>query len=88
LSESLLNAAATKFDQVEVYRIESESHPVSFESNKLKEIMRRDTSGVALRVIDDGRVGFTSTTNVAREGELESTKSTIRRVTTAHWVPS
>jgi PmbA protein len=77
LSESLLNAAATKFDQVEVYRIESESHPVSFESNKLKEIMRRDTSGVALRVIDDGRVGFTSTTNVAREGELVDLAATL-----------
>jgi PmbA protein len=77
LSESLLNAAATKFDQVEVYRIESESHPVSFESNKLKEIMRRDTSGVALRVIDDDRVGFTSTTNVAREGELVDLAATL-----------
>ena len=77
MSESLLNAAATKFDQVEVYRIESESHPVSFESNKLKEIMRRDTSGVALRVIDDGRVGFTSTTNVAREGELVDLAATL-----------
>jgi len=70
LSESLLNAAASKFDQAEVYRIESESHPVSFESNKLKEIMRRDTSGVALRVIDDGRIGFTSTTDAEREIEL------------------
>ncbi|MCX8277689.1 MAG: TldD/PmbA family protein [Dehalococcoidia bacterium] len=77
MSESLLNAAAAKFDQVEVYRIESESHPVSFESNKLKEIMRRDTSGVALRVIDDGRVGFTSTTNVAREGELVDIAATL-----------
>ena len=71
MSESLLNAAAAKFDQAEVYRIESESHPVSFESNKLKEIMRRDTSGVALRVIDDGRIGFTSTTDAAREGGLK-----------------
>jgi PmbA protein len=70
LSESLLNAAASKFDQAEVYRVESESHPVSFESNKLKEIMRRDTSGVALRVIDDGRIGFTSTTDADRESEL------------------
>ena len=77
MSESLLNAAAAKFDQVEVYRIESESHPVSFESNKLKEIMRRDTSGVALRVIDDGRVGFTSTTNVAREGKLVDIAATL-----------
>jgi PmbA protein len=70
LSESLLNAAASKFDEAEVYRIEMESHPVSFEANRLKEIMRRDTSGVALRVIDNGRIGFTSTTDASRESEL------------------
>ena len=70
MSESLLTAATSKFGQAEVYRVESESHPVSFESNKLKEIMRRDTSGVALRVIDDKRIGFTSTTNSEREMEM------------------
>ncbi|MEK9675452.1 MAG: TldD/PmbA family protein [Chloroflexota bacterium] len=70
MSESLIQAASSRFDQAEVYRIESESHPVSFESNKLKEIMRRDTSGVALRVIDDGRIGFSSTTDASREEEL------------------
>lgn len=70
MSESLLKAASARFDQVEIYRVESESHPVSFEANRLKEIMRRDTSGVALRVIDDGRIGFSSTTDAAREAEL------------------
>jgi PmbA protein len=77
LSESLLNAAAAKFDQAEVYRIEMESHPVSFEANRLKEIMRRDTSGVALRVIDDGRIGFTSTTDASRESELVDRAATL-----------
>ncbi|MDA1280522.1 MAG: TldD/PmbA family protein [Chloroflexi bacterium] len=70
MSESLLKAASARFDQAEVYRVESESHPISFESNRLKEIMRRDTSGVALRVIDDGRIGFSSTTDASREMEL------------------
>jgi PmbA protein len=77
LSESLLNAAAAKFDEAEVYRIEMESHPVSFEANRLKEIMRRDTSGVALRVIDDGRIGFTSTTDASRESELVDRAATL-----------
>ncbi|MQG88940.1 MAG: TldD/PmbA family protein [SAR202 cluster bacterium] len=70
MSESLLDSAVSRFDEAEVYRVESESHPVLFESNKLKEAMRRDTSGVALRVIDQGRLGFTSTTDVNREIEL------------------
>ena len=77
MSESLLNAAASKFDEAEVYRIEMESHPVSFESNRLKEIMRRDISGVALRVIDDGRIGFTSTTDASRESELVERAATL-----------
>lgn len=70
MGELLLDVASSRFDQAEVYRIESESHPVSFESNHLKEIMRRDTSGVALRVIDRGRIGFSSTTDATREAEL------------------
>lgn len=79
MSESLLNAATAKFDQAEVYRVESESHPVSFEANRLKEIMRRDTSGVALRVIDAGRIGFSSTTDAARESELVDRAGSLAR---------
>jgi PmbA protein len=79
LSESLLSAASARFDQAEVYRIESESHPVSFEANRLKEIMRRDTSGVALRVIDDGRIGFSSTTDAGREAELVDRVGSLAR---------
>ena len=77
MGESLLNAATDKFDEAEVYRIEMESHPVSFESGKLKEIIRRDTSGVALRVIDNRRIGFTSTTDAARESELVDRAATF-----------
>ena len=72
-----MNAATDKFDEAEVYRIEMESHPVSFESGKLKEIIRRDTSGVALRVIDNRRIGFTSTTDAARESELVDRAATL-----------
>jgi len=39
--------------------------------------MRRDTSGVALRVIDDGRIGFTSTTDASRESELVDRAATL-----------
>ena len=70
MSDDLLERARARFGQAEVYRLESESHPVSFEANKLKEIMRRDQSGVALRVIHDGRIGFTSTTNPELEDAL------------------
>ena len=70
MAEDLLKKAKEKYGQAEVYRVRSESHPVSFENNRLKEVMRRDQAGVALRVISDGRVGFSSTTNPEREAEL------------------
>lgn len=53
-----------------MYSVRSESHPISFENNRLKEVMRRDQAGVALRIIDNGRIGFTSTTNPDKESEL------------------
>ncbi len=42
------------------------SAPVSFEYDKLKEIAYREASGVGLRIIRDGRIGFTSTSNPSR----------------------
>ncbi len=70
MTEELLNSAKRKYGQAEVYRVRSESHPVSFENNRLKEVMMREQAGVALRVISNGRIGFSSTTNPERESEL------------------
>ena len=70
MTDTILKEATRRFGQAEVYRLETESHPVSFESNRLKEISSSQQSGVALRVIDDGRIGFTSTTNPDIEPDL------------------
>jgi len=70
MSLELLRVASRRFDHAETYRVESSSEPVSFEANRLKEVSRRDVSGVALRVVDGGRVGFSSTTDPAAEGTL------------------
>lgn len=48
--------------QAEVYRVSNEETPVRFETNRLKELNSRHTSGVALRVIANGRIGFASST--------------------------
>ena len=58
------------FDQAEVYRVSSESQPIGFETNRLKEASRRDTSGAALRVIKDGHLGLSATTDPAAESGL------------------
>jgi PmbA protein len=54
--------------QAEVYAVASEETPVRFEANKLKELNARHTSGVAIRVVVDGRIGFASST---RPGDVE-----------------
>jgi len=48
----------------------STSAPVSFEYDKLKEMGYREASGVGLRIIHEGQVGFTSTSNPARFPDL------------------
>lgn len=77
MTEDLLKKAKEKYGDAEVYRVRSESHPVSFENNRLKEVMRRDQAGVALRVISNGRIGFSSTTNPEREPELVDRVGTL-----------
>ncbi len=63
LIESILDAARKRgVQQAEVLRVESEETPVVFEANRLKEINSRHSSGFALRVIVDGRIGFASST--------------------------
>ncbi len=77
MTEDLLKSAKDRYGDAEVYRVRSESHPISFENNRLKEVMRRDQAGVALRVISDGRIGFSSTTNPERESELVDRVGTL-----------
>jgi PmbA protein len=55
-------------DQAEVFFVQSEETPVKFETNRLKEINSRHTSGAALRVIAGGRIGFASST---KPGDVE-----------------
>jgi len=63
LIESILDAAKKRgVQQAEVLRVESEETPVVFEANRLKEINSRHSTGSALRVIVDGRIGFASST--------------------------
>ncbi len=60
----ILDIASKYVDSAEVYYLESKSTPVNFESNKLKSVETKDISGVALRVIKDGKLGFSSTTDL------------------------
>jgi PmbA protein len=54
--------------QAEAYQVSNEEMPVRFEANRLKELNSRHTSGVAIRVIANGRIGFASST---RPGDVD-----------------
>lgn len=50
--------------QGELYHLQTRTLPVEFRSGKLESIKSKELEGVALRVIDNGRLGFGTTTNV------------------------
>lgn len=61
--EQVLDMARSRVEQAEVYEFEAETTPVSFEANRLKTIQTKQTHGLALRVVKNGRVGLASTTD-------------------------
>ncbi len=61
VAENVLEMAAKAAEQAEVYMLTYEETPVAFEGNRLKSIMTRQSSGIALRIIKNGRIGFAST---------------------------
>ena len=64
LEEEVLALAQKHADQAEVFFVSSRSIPVSYEGNRLKSVDTRESSGMALRIIKDGRIGFSSTTDM------------------------
>ncbi len=68
--EELLELARRRCEAAEVFVVESDETPVLFEANRLKALNTRQTTGIALRVIKDGRIGFASTTAMNEAAEL------------------
>lgn len=59
----LIDRAMDRVDSAEVFEIESNSIPVQFKSGQLESLKYVETTGAALRVIDGGKLGFSTTTN-------------------------
>ncbi|MEA2087115.1 MAG: TldD/PmbA family protein [Candidatus Caldatribacteriota bacterium] len=60
--EKLLQQACKKVDSAELFKVKSKTVPVNFEVNRLKSIDISESEGKALRVINKGRIGFSSFT--------------------------
>ncbi len=68
--EKLLDMAKKAADQAEVYSADNISNSVSFQDAKLYNIETNFLSGVSLRIIKDGRLGFAYTRNLIDRQEL------------------
>ncbi len=77
--EKILESAKRKVDSAEVFYTETEENEITFEAGKLKNADRKSISGWALRVIYEGRVGFSSTTDPDRiEDMIENARASAR----------
>lgn len=68
----LLEYALKKVKEAEVYEVNAKETSVLFSANKLKEIKTNFSQGVALRIINKGKIGFASTTNLKDKEKILS----------------
>jgi PmbA protein len=61
---SLLLELSKRADAAEVYEVRSRRLPVRFRAGALESVKSVETAGRAVRVLKDGRLGFSSTTDV------------------------
>jgi PmbA protein len=56
-----------KVDEYEIFYINNQETPVIFESDKLKSLNSKFTSGVGLRIVKEGKIGFSSLSSEREE---------------------
>lgn len=66
----ILEQAKKSSQEAEVFSVSSRSTEAVFEANRLKQVQTKESTGSALRLIKDGRIGFAATTKVGSEGDL------------------
>jgi PmbA protein len=68
--EKILKRAKKVAEEAEVFTISSEETAVHFEANRLKHIQSKQSSGTALRIIGNGRIGYATTTEQNNSADL------------------
>ncbi|AQU05612.1 peptidase C69 [Dehalococcoides mccartyi] len=63
--EKILEQAKKVAEQAECFMVESESTPIHFESNQLKNIESKQSLSLALRIVKDGKIGYAASSNPA-----------------------
>jgi len=79
MMERLMEMARKVSDGVEIYALEESGDSVSFENGTLKDIESHSQSGVSLRIIKEGQLGFAYTKNlINREEFLEDALESLK----------
>jgi len=68
--QQILDLAQKKAQAAEVLLVEGKESPVEFRSGKLHSVEHKEIKGAGLRVIRNGRIGFSSTTDFGKLKEL------------------
>jgi PmbA protein len=68
--DQLLELAAGRADQAEVFEVRREDTPVRFEANRLKMIETRQSRGIGVRLVQGGRAGLASGTHTDNPQDL------------------
>jgi PmbA protein len=62
--EDILARAKKVAEEAEVFMVTTKETPVAFEANRLKMLETNESVSVSLRIIKDGKIGFSSTTRL------------------------
>ncbi len=68
--EEILEQAKRVAEEAEVFRISRSETDAVFEANRLKQVQSRQTSGKALRLVKEGRIGLSATNRANGAAEL------------------
>jgi len=62
--EDILKRAKKVAEEAEVFAVSSEDTSVQFETNRLKHVQSSQSTSVALRIVKDGRIGYSTATDL------------------------
>jgi len=68
--DTILSKCQGKVQSAEVIAYHGQSMPVEFRTGKLHSVEHKESTGIGLRVIRDGRIGFSSTTDLSKLDQL------------------
>jgi len=68
--EDILAQAKMVAEEAEVFMVSSEQTPVQFEANRLKQIQSKQSTSVALRIVRQGKIGYSASTRLDDSQDL------------------